>query len=172
MPFSMMRRTFTLAQANALVPYLLEQFAETRKLATELRALRLDVRERDHTRALQGKRSAQRAQPAEAGVRACSERAPQDGGRIASAPTGDEIAKRILVLEEQIRARIEETVSLGVEVRRIDGLVDFPAWIEGQLAFLCWRFPEDKVGFWHPTTTGFDGRRQLSADEDARPDLN
>jgi hypothetical protein len=148
MPFGMMRRTFTLAQANALVPYLLEQFNETRRLASELRTLRLDARERDHARAL------------------------QSGGRLATPPPSDEIARRITMLEEQIRARIEETASLGIEVRRIDGLVDFPSWMEGQLAFLCWRFPEDKIGFWHPSTTGFDGRRQLPSDEDARPELN
>jgi hypothetical protein len=148
-PVGMMRRTFTLAQANALIPYLTDQFTETRRLAKELRALRLDVQERDHTRAL------------------------QTGERTRTASSlSEETLRRIETLEAQIRSRVEETASLGIEVRRIDGLVDFPAWVEGQVAFLCWRFGEERICFWHPTTQGFDGRRALASDETDRPELN
>ncbi len=41
------------------------------------------------------------------------------------------------------------------------GLVDFPSERDGEPAFLCWRLGEERVGFWHPTDTGFSGRKPL-----------
>ncbi len=50
----------------------------------------------------------------------------------------------------------------GIELRDVNqGLVDFPALIEGEEAFLCWRLGENEVGFWHPPETGIAGRRPL-----------
>ena len=42
-----------------------------------------------------------------------------------------------------------------------EGLVDFHAVIDGQPAFLCWRYGEESIAWWHPTDTGFAGRRPL-----------
>ena len=41
------------------------------------------------------------------------------------------------------------------------GLADFPAIIDGQEAWLCWRLGEPEVAYWHPTDTGFANRRPL-----------
>lgn len=41
------------------------------------------------------------------------------------------------------------------------GLVDFPAEIDGQEAWICWRLGEPEVGYWHPRSEGFGGRRPL-----------
>lgn len=41
------------------------------------------------------------------------------------------------------------------------GLVDFPAVIEGEEAFLCWRLGEPEVTHWHSPEDGFQGRRSL-----------
>ena len=41
------------------------------------------------------------------------------------------------------------------------GLVDFPAVIDGGEAFLCWRLGEPAVAYWHPRDTGMAGRRPL-----------
>jgi hypothetical protein len=41
------------------------------------------------------------------------------------------------------------------------GLVDFPAVIHGQEAFLCWRLGEAEVAYWHSPEDGFQGRRPL-----------
>lgn len=50
----------------------------------------------------------------------------------------------------------------GIVVRDMQqGLIDFPAEREGRPIFLCWRLGEDAVAFWHPTDTGFTGRRPL-----------
>lgn len=144
----MMRRTFTVAQANALIPWLAEHFGETRKLAKELQALRLTAIDREQARALSG-----------------------GGGAEPPLPREDMLA-RLSQIEDQIRKRVEDATALGIEVRRADGLVDFPAWIEGQLVYLCWRFGELKISFWHPVAQGFDGRRSLSSEHEAASELN
>ena len=63
-------------------------------------------------------------------------------------------------------ARVTELVERfeewQVELRDISqGLIDFPAVIEGEDAYLCWRLGEENVTYWHPRSTGFAGRRPL-----------
>lgn len=63
-------------------------------------------------------------------------------------------------------ARVDELVERlqdwEVELRDIaTGLVDFPATIEGEDAYLCWRLGEPEVSHWHSPDDGFRGRRPL-----------
>ena len=49
-----------------------------------------------------------------------------------------------------------------LELRDVSsGLVDFPARVDGQDAWLCWRLGEPEVGYWHPRNEGFGSRRPL-----------
>ena len=41
------------------------------------------------------------------------------------------------------------------------GLVDFPAEIDGQTVFLCWRSDESELSWYHPVYEGYQGRRPL-----------
>ena len=41
------------------------------------------------------------------------------------------------------------------------GLVDFPAVIDGEEVFLCWRSDEDDVLFYHGINEGFAGRKPI-----------
>ena len=90
-------------------------------------------------------------------LRMSTARARAEAG-VAIEPKGND---RMRELEAQIRRRLEEATSLGIEVRRVDGLVDFPGWIEGQLVYLCWKYGESEVTHYHPTSEGFLGRRPL-----------
>jgi hypothetical protein len=57
---------------------------------------------------------------------------------------------------------IERLQEWEIQLRDIStGLVDFPALIEGQEAWLCWRLGEPEVAYWHPVETGFADRRPL-----------
>lgn len=63
-------------------------------------------------------------------------------------------------------ARIQELIDRlngwEIELRDLEsGLVDFPAEIDGQPAYLCWMLGEAKVAFWHSPEDGFQGRRPL-----------
>lgn len=59
----------------------------------------------------------------------------------------------------ELIARLEEW---GLELRDVDtGLVDFPALVGGEEAYLCWRLGEPEVTYYHSRTEGFGGRRRL-----------
>ena len=56
-------------------------------------------------------------------------------------------------------ARIEAT---GCVVKDLDvGLLDFPAVINDEEVYLCWRLGEDRIRFYHRQDEGFDGRKPL-----------
>lgn len=55
-----------------------------------------------------------------------------------------------------------EIQQLGIVVRDPEsGLIDFPSERDGEEVYLCWKLGEDAVAWWHPTDTGFAGRRPL-----------
>ena len=45
------------------------------------------------------------------------------------------------------------------------GLVDFPAQVDGTTVLLCWQYGEKQIAYWHRSDEGFAGRRPLHADE-------
>ncbi len=44
------------------------------------------------------------------------------------------------------------------------GLVDFPALIQGREVLLCWRSDEDAIRFYHGIHDGFAGRKPIPAE--------
>jgi hypothetical protein len=68
-------------------------------------------------------------------------------------------------LTEKLADAARELEVLGVEFKGIDlGLVDFPTTIDGELAYLCWSYGEDRIAFWHSPDGGYAGRRPLERD--------
>ena len=65
-------------------------------------------------------------------------------------------------LTHRLQDMVKEVTDLGILVRDIGrGLVDFPSNREGEIVYLCWQRGEPAIAWWHPTNTGFDGRRRL-----------
>src|SRR6185369_13158354 len=65
----------------------------------------------------------------------------------------------------RLREYVEELLKLGVEPKNgPEGLVDFPALIDGKEVYLCWKLGEPEVLFWHDMEAGFAGRQSLTAD--------
>jgi hypothetical protein len=57
---------------------------------------------------------------------------------------------------------LKEIHGLGCEVKDVaSGLVDFPAAVEGNLAYLCWQRGEGTIANWHTLEGGFAGRKLL-----------
>ncbi len=62
----------------------------------------------------------------------------------------------------QFETYLKEIQNLGVVVRDVNvGLVDFPSLRKGQEVFLCWRYGEEQVAFWHDPNSGYRGRQPL-----------
>lgn len=49
------------------------------------------------------------------------------------------------------------------------GLVDFPAIIEGQEVFLCWRSDEEDISYYHEIEAGFAGRKPIPPEYFSKP---
>lgn len=82
-------------------------------------------------------------------------------------PTRENHALRgeIDTLTEKLSEAAAELEELGVEFKGIDlGLVDFPTTVDGEQAYLCWRYGEDRIGYWHSLDGGYEGRRPLERD--------
>ncbi len=72
---------------------------------------------------------------------------------------------------ERLADYLRELLELGVEPKSaMAGLVDFPAIIDGKLAYLCWKYGEPEVLYWHSLDGGFAGRQSLTADSLAGSD--
>ncbi|MGH9430375.1 MAG: DUF2203 domain-containing protein [Terriglobia bacterium] len=74
---------------------------------------------------------------------------------------------KVMTHIEEIIKTIQET---GCVVKDLEeGLVDFPAIVDGEEVYLCWKLGEARIGFWHSMDEGFAGRKPLE-DEDEPED--
>jgi hypothetical protein len=63
---------------------------------------------------------------------------------------------------QRVKDALAEIDSTGVQVKDIDiGLLDFPCKVEGEIVLLCWKMGEDQITHWHNTTEGFAGRKPI-----------
>ncbi len=60
------------------------------------------------------------------------------------------------------RELLNELNNLGVEVKGTEGLVDFPALLEGREIYLCWKYDEPEILYWHEKDAGFVGRQPVT----------
>lgn len=72
---------------------------------------------------------------------------------------------------------IEALESMGIVIKSVEeGLVDFPCKRFNEEVWLCWKFGENEIKFWHTKEEGFLGRKPLpprgfSAEADDFSDL-
>jgi hypothetical protein len=74
-------------------------------------------------------------------------------------------------LKQGLRDRVRRYEARWVEVQNLGGivkdprigLVDFYGKIEGRTVWLCWRYGEESIGYYHDLDSGFSGRRALTA---------
>ena len=132
------RTLFTVASANKALPLV-------RAIVQDIVDLYRDVREREER--LNALRRGSTGKP------------QQDD------PYSEEVEQIRSELEkdvEKLEGFVEELADLGVEFKDpAMGLVDFPAAINGQEVYLCWKLGETAVEFWHTHEAGFQGRQRL-----------
>jgi hypothetical protein len=74
-------------------------------------------------------------------------------------------------LKTELRARVGRYDSGWRKVRALGGivkdpqigLIDFYGRVEGRVVWLCWRYGEDSLGYYHELDEGYAGRRPISA---------
>jgi hypothetical protein len=90
-------------------------------------------------------------------------------------PYWQELAAVEVSLEQdslRLREYVDELRQLGIEPKSaVDGVVDFPAELDGRLVYLCWKLGEEEVLHWHELDGGFQKRRPLTADAGTTGDI-
>lgn len=74
--------------------------------------------------------------------------------------------RRLLAAElsdhaDRLEDCLQELRTLGVEFKGWEGLVDFPAWVDGREVEYCWKQGEGEIGYWHELYAGYSNRRPL-----------
>jgi hypothetical protein len=69
-----------------------------------------------------------------------------------------EVAMEVAEMQDLV-LQIQSTGALFKDVN--SGLVDFLSKREGRDVFLCWRFGEEEVRYWHDLDAGFAGRQPI-----------
>jgi len=144
----MATRFFSLREANALLSTLQDEFTRARQLRDDLMGVQ------------------QKLQEAGRGI---------DGPDVQIDPEAPVAVQRLqgraIQIIGKLRDILRDVAELGVEVKAADGLVDFRSRLHGRTVLLCWKYGEDRVGFFHELDAGFSGRRPLPADGDFIGDL-
>ncbi len=76
---------------------------------------------------------------------------------------GSKKAGELLAEFERVQAAHKAIEEMGVLLKDADvGLVDFlHRRSDGREVYLCWRYGEPKVAYWHELHAGFAGRKRL-----------
>jgi hypothetical protein len=80
---------------------------------------------------------------------------------IGKNPEEDPRVKRLIIAINGFIAELEE---IGCQYKDWNfklGLVDFPAMINGQEVFLCWKSDEENIRYYHALDSGFAGRKLI-----------
>ena len=134
-----MEKTFTLEEANALLPIL----DALLKRAMDAKALIAEIDEK---------------------MQLLVQKVFLMGGMLVdTARVSARKTEREQMLQ-QIRDAVAEISVSGVQVKDLDiGLLDFPCVVAGDTVLLCWKFGEPhRIGHWHGLEEGFAGRKPLS----------
>jgi hypothetical protein len=132
------KKQFSIEQANAMLPLV-------RAITEDLTSLAREVAERRQRMAL---------------LTAGRELESHDPYMGELAAVEDELKRDTI----RLQGYVKELEELGVEPKgAVDGLVDFPAILEGRPVYLCWKLGEAEVLYWHEIDAGFVGRQPLTA---------
>jgi hypothetical protein len=76
------------------------------------------------------------------------------------------LAKRKAVHDkaaQSVKDTLDEIDSTGVQVKDLDmGLLDFPCAVDDQVILLCWKLGEGKIAHWHGLEEGYKGRKPIT----------
>lgn len=76
--------------------------------------------------------------------------------------TGGSEASAIVSEFVAIERLIDQLQAFGCEIKDINGgLLDFPARINDREVYLCWRYNEPSIQYYHDLHSGFAGRKPL-----------
>lgn len=134
-----MSRTFTLSEAQTLLPVLESLLRKAQRSGTRAAEIEIDLEQLRQRIFLLG------------------------GMHIDVNAAARRRAERDKALKDT-KDTLEEIDAIGVQVKDLDkGLLDFPCVMDGQTVLLCWKLGEKEIGYWHTIEEGFAGRKPIDA---------
>jgi hypothetical protein len=77
---------------------------------------------------------------------------------------GNKALSRMVQDFERLDALIHRILDTGVLIKDVNqGLLDFPALRDGREVYLCWKYGEGDIAFWHEIHAGFAGRQPIES---------
>jgi len=65
-------------------------------------------------------------------------------------------------LAQNLKSALDRILETGCLIKDLEvGLLDFPALIDNEEVYLCWKLGEDRIRFYHRQSEGFAGRKPL-----------
>ncbi|HEV2469861.1 MAG TPA: DUF2203 domain-containing protein [Candidatus Sulfotelmatobacter sp.] len=133
----MSERTFTLDEAQSLLPVLESLLRSAMKAKTVIEEVDAELQALHHRIFLNG------------------------GMFLEIVPLARRKAERAKA-EQRAKDALAEIDSIGVQVKDLSiGLLDFPCMVEGQVILLCWKLGEKSIAHWHGVNEGFAGRKPI-----------
>ena len=75
---------------------------------------------------------------------------------------GHKNALLLMQISEQFREIVKGIERHGCHLKGLDpALIDFPHLRDGKVVYLCWRYGEREIRYWHEVEGGFSGRNPL-----------
>ena len=75
---------------------------------------------------------------------------------------GSQAANQVETEFHRLNQLVHRLQATGAVLKDIDlGLIDFPGLRDGREIYLCWKFDEDRIRYWHDLDSGFAGRQPL-----------
>jgi len=77
---------------------------------------------------------------------------------------GSRVASELVVEFGRLDALVHKIKETGVLFKDINlGLLDFSALKEGREVYLCWKYGEGDIAFWHEIEAGYAGRQSIAS---------
>lgn len=132
------KKTFTLEEANALLPELKADLLQLQRLSSRFEELYEELREK------KARLAASSVQTAEAG------------------DPYFEFESRLDFMKMEVDLLIGNFERKGVLLKMIrPGLIDFPAVMDGEPVLICWKEGEERISHYHGWNDGFIGRKPI-----------
>jgi hypothetical protein len=133
----MSSRTFTLAEAQDLLP-VLESLLRT---------------------AIDGKKE---IEAADAEFQALTHKIFLNGGMSINVIRMARLKSEREKAFQRVKDAMAEIDAIGVQVKDLDiGLLDFPCEVDGRMILLCWKLGEKAITHWHGESEGYAGRKPV-----------
>jgi len=77
---------------------------------------------------------------------------------------GSQAASKLVREFERLDSLVHQVQDKGVLFKDINlGLLDFPALRNGREVYLCWKYGEEDIEFWHEIEAGYAGRQSITS---------